>query len=81
MWKAASEQQPFPLPCLIDGQPAYTVRCLMKVRPLGRGFQYLVDWKGYGLEEKCWVPARDILDPGLIAEFQHRHPGHPVLVS
>ncbi|XP_045067754.1 uncharacterized protein LOC123482858 [Coregonus clupeaformis] len=65
---------PTPLPRLIDGQQGYMVRRLLKVQPRVRRFQYLVDWEGYGLEEKCWVPARDILDPGLIAEFQSRNP-------
>ncbi|XP_042181500.1 uncharacterized protein LOC112256439 isoform X2 [Oncorhynchus tshawytscha] len=68
---------PTPLPCLIDGQPAYTLRCILKIILQGRGFQYLVDWEGYGPEERCWVPARDILDPGLIADIQCRHPGQP----
>eukprot|EP00063_Salmo_salar_P086461 XP_014061296.1 PREDICTED: uncharacterized protein LOC106608107 isoform X2 [Salmo salar] len=66
-----------PLFPVIDVQPANMVRRLLKVRPLGRGFQYLVDWEGYGPEERCCVPARDILDPDLIAEFQCRHPGQP----
>lgn len=66
-----------PPPQLEYWGPAYTVSWLLCSRPRDRGLQHLVDWEGYGPEERASVLARHILDKNLIRDFCTRHPEQP----
>ncbi|KAK3556357.1 hypothetical protein QTP70_007081 [Hemibagrus guttatus] len=66
-----------PLPLDIEGSPAYQVRALLDCRLVQSHLQYLVDWEGYGLEERLWVDTTDILDPSIAEDFHRDHLNKP----
>ena len=73
---ALSPPVPAPPPprVLEGGDLVWEVSRILAVRRRGRGFQYLVDWVGYGPEDRSWVPRSYLADPGLLRAFYLEHP-------
>nr|XP_061822090.1 uncharacterized protein LOC133610044 [Nerophis lumbriciformis] len=76
---ALSPPVPAPPPSrfLENGDQVWTVKEILRVRRQGRGLVYLVDWEGYGPEDRSWVPASYLADPSLLEDFYRANPDAP----
>ncbi|KAL0166846.1 hypothetical protein M9458_038690, partial [Cirrhinus mrigala] len=70
------EEEP-PPPMVLEEGSIYSVKEILMSRHRGGHLEYLVDWEGFGPEERSWVPHDDILDPTLTDEFHAAHPENP----
>lgn len=58
-----------PVPLLLEEGSIYNVKEILESWWRGGRLEYLVDWEGFGPEERSWVPTDDILDPALLEGF------------
>jgi hypothetical protein len=69
------QSHPRPPPDIDDGEEVYEVKNILKHRKRGRGYQYLVEWAGYPIEEASWE-TRDNLTSGaddILQTYRERH--------
>jgi hypothetical protein len=63
-----------------DDLPIYEIERLLKRRPvIKKGkpttYQYLVKWKGYGMEHNQWYPLEELHDAmDLVKSYDEHHP-------
>ena len=65
---------PPPPPIIRDGIKKYKVEKILDSQILCRKVEYLVRWKGYGVEEDKWHPVCDVQgSKQLVAKFHRTH--------
>ena len=59
-------------PEIVEGIPEYEVEGILNSEIRGRKLWYMVDWKGYGPEERTWEPIKNITNAGKAVAAYHR---------
>ena len=74
----AAATLPPPPPIVCNGIKEYKVEKIPDSQILHGKVEYLVHWKGYGVEEDEWRPIRDVQgSKQLVAKFHRTHPQAP----
>src|SRR5882724_9311774 len=75
------QRDPSP-PVIKDRVEEYEVECILDSQVFRNKLEYLVCWKGYGVEEDEWGLAGDVKSMRqLVLEFHHRNPEVPQYIS
>ena len=63
-----------PPPDLIEGEEEYEVEAIMNHKTWGRGYRYLVKWKGYPISDNTWQPPSSFKNAQeILVEYQLAH--------
>ncbi|TPX39056.1 hypothetical protein SeLEV6574_g07443 [Synchytrium endobioticum] len=66
-----------PPPIRIEDEEGYIIKDILDVRRRGRGFEYLIDWEGYGPEDRTWEPRRTLNDDDMLRKWHQKYPAKP----
>uniref|UniRef100_A0A8C5MZR0 Gypsy retrotransposon integrase-like protein 1 n=1 Tax=Leptobrachium leishanense TaxID=445787 RepID=A0A8C5MZR0_9ANUR len=64
-------------PMSVSGEEEYEVSKILDSRLRYGKLEYLVHWKGYGPEDRSWIPDTDIHAPAKVRAFHLRYPSKP----
>ena len=67
-----------PPPVVINGEEEHFVDHIVAARRRGRGWQYLVRWRGEGPEGDIWLPRRELDDCEAFDNWLTEHPGEAI---
>jgi Chromo (CHRromatin Organisation MOdifier) domain len=72
-------RQPVPQPPeIVEGEPKYEVEAILNSEVQRRKLWYMVDWKGYGPEERTWEPAENVANAAeVLAAYHCQYPQRP----
>jgi hypothetical protein len=69
---------PGPMSVNDEGTSKFEVDYIVDSRPIGRGFQYLVHWKGYDESDHTWEPASRLKNAqATVNDFYRRQSSAP----
>ncbi|TPX48045.1 hypothetical protein SeLEV6574_g02282 [Synchytrium endobioticum] len=72
-----SRQLPKPPPIQVADEDGYVIKEILDVRRRGKGFEYLIDWEGFGAEDRTWEPRKSLNDDTLLKKWHQQHPDKP----
>ncbi|TPX47206.1 hypothetical protein SeLEV6574_g02779 [Synchytrium endobioticum] len=62
----SSRQLPKPPPIQVADEDGYVIKEILDVRRRSKGFEYLIDWEGFGAEDRTWKPRKSLNDDTLL---------------
>lgn len=72
-----NRDQPPPPPVIVEGELEYEVNEILDSRVTRGKVYYLVDWKGYGPEDRSWEPEENVEGNVQVQVFHQRYPRKP----
>jgi hypothetical protein len=70
--RPVTHPNPPPITDLPDTDPEWELDCILKCRKQGRGYQYLIHWKGYSHDDDIWIPPKNLKNAMETVEKFHQ---------